>query len=76
MHVLLPRFGADNRPCVWKPLKVGYQSYSQDNEHLIPYFQAGLRENMIYLINKPPKWNPSTYPPCQPRSLGSLRPQL
>lgn len=27
---------------------------------MIPRFQANIRDNMIYIINNPPKWNPGT----------------
>ena len=49
MQVLLPQVTAEGEVKIWKP--------KTPNDHLVPMFKGGQKENMIYLINKPPKWN-------------------
>ena len=53
MHVMLPKLNeAQTGFNLWKPIK--------ENDHMIPRFQANIKDNMTYLINNPPKWNPGT----------------
>ena len=49
MNVLIPRILNDKEYIEWKPMK--------EDEHMAQRFAKNMKENLIYIANKQPRWN-------------------